>query len=135
MSDPDKAQFLRSEITIVNQRLAGLEGSSSAYLQRWVSPTRLYMKYNLLLGNMKPNGSEQSPDVSPRMNYVQSQIKMHYVSTRLRALRDLLESLSRAEDIVKVHEARLTEKETTSLTPGEVEDYVSALKVQTTKMP
>lgn len=36
MSDPDKAQVLRSEITIINQRLAGLEGSSSAYLQRWV---------------------------------------------------------------------------------------------------
>lgn len=37
MSDPDKAQFLHSELTIINQRLAGLEGSSSAYLQRWVS--------------------------------------------------------------------------------------------------
>lgn len=37
MSDPDKAQFLRSEITVINQRLAGLEGSSSAHLQRWVS--------------------------------------------------------------------------------------------------
>lgn len=30
---------------------------------------------------------------------------------------------------MKVHEARLTEKETTSLTPSEVEDYVSTLKV------
>lgn len=48
MSDPDKAQFLRSEITIINQRLAGLEGSSSAYLQRWVeeSPCWIYMKQN-----------------------------------------------------------------------------------------
>lgn len=34
MSDADKAQFLHSEITIINQRLVGLEGSSSAYLQR-----------------------------------------------------------------------------------------------------
>lgn len=51
------------------------------------------------------------------------------MSTRLRALKDLLESLSRAEDMVKVHEARLTEKETTSLTPSEVEDYVLTLKV------
>lgn len=51
------------------------------------------------------------------------------MSTRLRALRDLLESVSRAEDIVKVHEARLTEKETTSLTPSEVEEYISTLKV------
>lgn len=41
----------------------------------------------------------------------------------------MLESVSRAEDIVKVYEARLTEKETTSLTPSEVEDYMSALKV------
>ncbi|KAF7648315.1 hypothetical protein LDENG_00158650, partial [Lucifuga dentata] len=47
---------------------------------------------------------------------------------RLRALRDLLESVARAEDIVKVHEARLTEKETTSLLPSEVEDYMSTLK-------
>uniref|UniRef100_A0A3Q2XP48 Desmoplakin n=1 Tax=Hippocampus comes TaxID=109280 RepID=A0A3Q2XP48_HIPCM len=43
---------------------------------------------------------------------------------RLRALRDLLQSMARAEDIVKVHEARLTEKETTSLLPGEVNDYL-----------
>lgn len=56
-------------------------------------------------------------------------MKLRWVSTRLRALRDLLESLSRAEDIVKVYEARLTEKETTSLTPSEVEDYVLTLKV------
>ncbi|KAF3835516.1 hypothetical protein F7725_028074 [Dissostichus mawsoni] len=80
MKDPDKAQFLRSEIEIINQRLGSLESSSSAYLQR------------------------------------------------LQALRDMLESVARAEDIVKVHEARLTEKETTSLTPSEVEDYMSTLK-------
>lgn len=67
--------------------------------------------------------------MSPRVNYIPSQIKLNWVSTRLRALRDLLESLSRAEDIVKVHEARLTEKETTSLTPSEVEDYVLTLEV------
>uniref|UniRef100_A0A8C7ZX06 Desmoplakin-like n=1 Tax=Oryzias sinensis TaxID=183150 RepID=A0A8C7ZX06_9TELE len=47
---------------------------------------------------------------------------------RLRALRDMLESVARAEDLVKVHEARLTEKETTSLTPSEVEEYISTLK-------
>uniref|UniRef100_A0A8C8BXR8 Desmoplakin b n=1 Tax=Oncorhynchus tshawytscha TaxID=74940 RepID=A0A8C8BXR8_ONCTS len=46
----------------------------------------------------------------------------------LRALRVLLESVSRAEDIIKVHEARLTEKETTSLNPAEVGDYRSTLK-------
>uniref|UniRef100_A0A4W5Q4P8 Desmoplakin n=1 Tax=Hucho hucho TaxID=62062 RepID=A0A4W5Q4P8_9TELE len=47
---------------------------------------------------------------------------------RLRALRALLQSVSRAEDIIKVHEARLTEKETTSLNPAEVGDYRSTLK-------
>ncbi|XP_062251125.1 desmoplakin-B isoform X2 [Platichthys flesus] len=80
MSDSDKAQFLRSEVTIINQRLGSLESSHSSYLQR------------------------------------------------LRALRDMLESVARAEDIVKVHEARLTEKETTSLSQSEVEDYTSTLK-------
>ncbi|XP_051231455.1 desmoplakin isoform X2 [Dicentrarchus labrax] len=80
MNDPDKAQFLRSEIGIINQRLGSLESSSSAYLQR------------------------------------------------LQALRNMLESVAQAEDIVKVHEARLTEKETTSLSPSEVEDYMLTLK-------
>ncbi|XP_041862192.1 epiplakin-like [Melanotaenia boesemani] len=79
-NDADKAQFLRSEIGVINQRLGSLESSSSAYVQR------------------------------------------------LRALRDMLESVARAEDIVKVHEARLTEKETTSLSPTEVQDYMFTLK-------
>lgn len=34
MNDSDKAQFLRSEVGIINERLGSLEGSSSAYLQR-----------------------------------------------------------------------------------------------------
>ncbi|RVE73705.1 hypothetical protein OJAV_G00033760 [Oryzias javanicus] len=80
MNDSDKAQFLRSELGGINQRLGSLESSSSAYIHR------------------------------------------------LRALRDMLESVARAEDIVKVHEARLTEKETTSLTPSDVEEYISTLK-------
>ncbi|XP_060890231.1 desmoplakin-A isoform X3 [Labrus mixtus] len=79
MNDADKAQFLRSEIGIIDQRLASLDSSSTAYLQR------------------------------------------------LQALRNMLDSVARAEDIVKVYEARLTEKETTSLTPSEVEEYMSAL--------
>lgn len=41
----------------------------------------------------------------------------------------MLESIARAEDIVKVHEARLTEKETTSLSPAEVNEYMATLKV------
>ncbi|TNN75848.1 Desmoplakin [Liparis tanakae] len=40
----------------------------------------------------------------------------------------LLQSLLQAEDIIKVHEARLTEKETTSLDLREVENYRSTLK-------
>lgn len=52
-----------------------------------------------------------------------------YAGFRLRALRDMLGSVARAEDIVKVYEARMTEKETTSLSPEEVEDYMSTLKV------
>uniref|UniRef100_A0A8C9Y900 Desmoplakin n=1 Tax=Sander lucioperca TaxID=283035 RepID=A0A8C9Y900_SANLU len=40
----------------------------------------------------------------------------------------MLECVAQAEDIVKVHEARLTEKETTSLSPSEVEDYTLTLK-------
>uniref|UniRef100_A0A3Q3KR61 Desmoplakin b n=1 Tax=Monopterus albus TaxID=43700 RepID=A0A3Q3KR61_MONAL len=80
MNDPDKAEFLRNEIELINQRLETLESISSAYLQR------------------------------------------------LQALRVMLESVARVEDIVKVYEARLTEKETTSLSPSEVEDYMSTLK-------
>ncbi|TKS75098.1 Desmoplakin [Collichthys lucidus] len=80
MKDPDKAEFLRSEVSIINQRLGSLEASSSAYLQR------------------------------------------------LRALRDMLQSVAEVEDTVKVYEARLAEKETTSLTPSEVEDYMFTLK-------
>ncbi|XP_041696127.2 desmoplakin isoform X3 [Coregonus clupeaformis] len=80
MTDSDKATFLRSQLSLINERLGSLDGCSAAYLQR------------------------------------------------LRALRALLQSVSRAEDIIKVHEARLTEKETTSLDPAEVEDYRSTLK-------
>ncbi|CAN9500755.1 unnamed protein product [Ophioblennius macclurei] len=80
MSDSDKAQFLRTELEVIDQRLAGLDSNSAAYIQR------------------------------------------------LQALREMLESLAQAEDIIKVHEARLTEKETTSLSPSEVEEYMLALK-------
>ncbi|MBN3315832.1 DESP protein, partial [Atractosteus spatula] len=47
---------------------------------------------------------------------------------RLKALRALLQSILQAEDIIKVHEARLTEKETTSLDLNEIEGYRAALK-------
>uniref|UniRef100_A0A672LA74 Desmoplakin n=1 Tax=Sinocyclocheilus grahami TaxID=75366 RepID=A0A672LA74_SINGR len=48
--------------------------------------------------------------------------------SRLSALQALLQHLLQAEDIVKVHEARLTEKETTSLDLNEVEKYHMTLK-------
>lgn len=37
VNDSDKAQFLRSEIGVINQRLGSLESSSSAYVQRYVT--------------------------------------------------------------------------------------------------
>ncbi|XP_035027450.2 desmoplakin isoform X2 [Hippoglossus stenolepis] len=79
-ADSEQAKFLRSELEIINQKLGGLQGLYSAYIQR------------------------------------------------LSALQTLLQSLLQAEDIIKVHEARLTEKETTSLDPREVENYQSTLK-------
>ncbi|XP_028282556.1 desmoplakin-A isoform X1 [Parambassis ranga] len=79
-ADSEKAKFLRAELEIINQKLGGLQGLYSAYLQR------------------------------------------------LSALKALLQSLLQAEDIIKVHEARLTEKETSSLDLREVENYRSILK-------
>uniref|UniRef100_A0A671LKB7 Desmoplakin-like n=1 Tax=Sinocyclocheilus anshuiensis TaxID=1608454 RepID=A0A671LKB7_9TELE len=64
---------------------------------------------------------------------VTSHLGMEYQATRcdrrrLSALQALLQHLLQAEDIVKVHEARLTEKETTSLDLNEVEKYHMTLK-------
>ncbi|XP_059358499.1 desmoplakin-A isoform X1 [Carassius carassius] len=47
---------------------------------------------------------------------------------RLSALQALIQNLLQAEDIIKVHEARLTEKETSSLDLNEVEKYLITLK-------
>ncbi|CAJ1072362.1 desmoplakin isoform X2 [Xyrichtys novacula] len=79
-ADSEQAKFLRTELEIINQKLGGLQGLYSAYIQR------------------------------------------------LSALKGLLESLLQAEDIIKVHEARLTEKETSSLDLREVENYCYTLK-------
>ncbi|XP_037537237.1 desmoplakin, partial [Nematolebias whitei] len=79
-ADSEQAKFLRSELEIINQKLGGLQGLYSAYLQR------------------------------------------------LAALKALLQSLLQAEDIIKVHEARLTEKDTSSLDPLELENHRSTLK-------
>ncbi|XP_072220757.1 desmoplakin-A isoform X2 [Leuresthes tenuis] len=53
---------------------------------------------------------------------------------RLAALKALLQSLNQAEDIIKVHEARLTEKETSSLDIREVENYRITLKQMKNEM-
>ncbi|XP_031418837.1 desmoplakin isoform X2 [Clupea harengus] len=47
---------------------------------------------------------------------------------RLTALRALFQSLVQGEDIIKVHEARLTEKDTSSLDLNENEEYCATLK-------
>lgn len=52
-----------------------------------------------------------------------------FLNNRLSALKALIQSLLHAEDVIKVHEARLTEKDTTSLDLREVENYRSTLKV------
>lgn len=51
------------------------------------------------------------------------------VLNRLSALKALFHSLLQAEDIIKVNEARLTEKETSSLDLREVANYRDTLKV------
>uniref|UniRef100_A0A3Q2WE10 Desmoplakin a n=1 Tax=Haplochromis burtoni TaxID=8153 RepID=A0A3Q2WE10_HAPBU len=63
-ADSEQAKFLRAELDVISQKLAGLQDLQSTYLQR------------------------------------------------LSALKALLQSLIQVEDIIKVHEARLTEKET-----------------------
>ncbi|XP_073729089.1 desmoplakin-A isoform X2 [Misgurnus anguillicaudatus] len=47
---------------------------------------------------------------------------------RLTALQAMLQGVLQAEDIIKVHEARLTEKETSALDPNELEKYSMTLK-------
>nr|XP_019962526.1 PREDICTED: desmoplakin isoform X2 [Paralichthys olivaceus] len=64
--------------------------------------------------------------INQKLGGLQSLYKAY--SERLLALQTLLQTLLKVEDIVKVHEARLTEKETTSLDPQEMENYRSTLK-------
>ncbi|XP_061111873.1 desmoplakin-A-like [Conger conger] len=80
MKDTDMAEFLRSELDLINQKIVSLEGISSSYIER------------------------------------------------LKALQALQQSLLQVEDIVKVNEARLTEKQTSSLEPRQLEDYWAVLK-------
>ncbi|KAL7888727.1 hypothetical protein AOLI_G00037010 [Acnodon oligacanthus] len=81
MKDTDKAQFLGSQLNLINQRLDRLDSHTGTYL------------------------------------------------LRLKAMNSLLQALLQAEDVVKVYEARLTERDTTSLVPAEVQEYQSTLRV------
>uniref|UniRef100_A0A3Q2P2X6 Desmoplakin n=1 Tax=Fundulus heteroclitus TaxID=8078 RepID=A0A3Q2P2X6_FUNHE len=90
---------------------------------------RNFLNTNL---NMKINGSNTNilPHIDDLQGFTLRVLNACDMTVfRLRALRDMLESIARAEDIVKVHEARLTEKETTSLSPAEVSEYMETLKV------
>ncbi|XP_056620047.1 desmoplakin-B isoform X5 [Triplophysa dalaica] len=72
--------------------------------------------------------------------YLQSQLdiinrRLHELETfitthvqRLHSLRSLLKGLLNIQDVVKVYEARLTEKETTSLEPEDLQKYQNELK-------
>ncbi|XP_073712567.1 desmoplakin-B [Misgurnus anguillicaudatus] len=51
---------------------------------------------------------------------------------RLNSLRSLLKGLLQVDDIVKVYEARLTEKETASLDPEEIKKYQNELQIMHT---
>ncbi|XP_047669279.1 desmoplakin isoform X2 [Tachysurus fulvidraco] len=64
--------------------------------------------------------------INQKLSSLQSYSKSYL--QRLTALRALLQNITRAEDIIKVHEARLTEKETSSLDQGELQDYRKTLK-------
>ncbi|XP_066532560.1 desmoplakin-B isoform X3 [Hoplias malabaricus] len=86
MKDADKAQFLSSQLGVINQRLHKLGSQTDAYL------------------------------------------------IRLKAMKSLLQSLLQAEDVVKVYEARLTERDTTSLDPAEVQAYQSTLRIMRTEL-
>lgn len=52
-----------------------------------------------------------------------------YFCVRLKAMKSLQQTLLQTEDFVKVYEARLTERETTSLDPAEVQAYQNTLRV------
>ncbi|XP_065112539.1 desmoplakin-B isoform X2 [Paramisgurnus dabryanus] len=53
---------------------------------------------------------------------------------RLNSLRSLLKGLLQVDDIVKVNEARLTEKETASLDPEEIKKYQNELQIMRTNI-
>ncbi|MEQ2280044.1 hypothetical protein AMECASPLE_015614 [Ameca splendens] len=80
-----------------------------------------------------PADSEQAKFLRSELEIINQKIRglQHLYSVyvqRLTALKALLQSLLQAEDIIKVHEARLTEKETSSTDIQELENHRSALR-------
>ena len=59
-ADSEQAKFLRSELEIINQKLGGLQGLYSAYIQRYI--------ILLLFHNVKVNTSRN--EVSIRCNEI-----------------------------------------------------------------
>uniref|UniRef100_A0A8B9KEZ1 Desmoplakin a n=1 Tax=Astyanax mexicanus TaxID=7994 RepID=A0A8B9KEZ1_ASTMX len=82
--------------------------------------------YEVLLTKLPNYSTNLRPNTEPTLNSLYFTFKNP--AEMLTALRALLQSLNRAEDIIKVHEARLTEKETSSLDPSQLQDYCNTLK-------
>ncbi|XP_076844153.1 desmoplakin-B isoform X2 [Brachyhypopomus gauderio] len=70
--------------------------------------------------------------VGQRMDKLRSQTAT--CQLRLKALMSLLHSLLEAEDVVKVYEARLTEKDTSSLDPVKVQEHQNTLRMMRSEL-
>uniref|UniRef100_A0A668ARA0 Desmoplakin n=1 Tax=Myripristis murdjan TaxID=586833 RepID=A0A668ARA0_9TELE len=75
---------------------------------------------------------EGVPADSEQAKFLRSELDL--INQKLADLQGLSSSLLNAEDVIKVHEARLTEKDTTSLDLREVENYRSTLKQMKTDL-
>lgn len=103
----DKGIYLQSQLDIINRRLHELETFITTHVQRYKHKHTCAVKR------------------------CQSHVTCHMfcVCVRLHSLRSLLKGLLNIQDVVKVYEARLTEKETTSLDPEDLQKYQNELKV------
>ncbi|CAL8279824.1 unnamed protein product [Lota lota] len=80
-----------------------------------------------------PADSEQAKYLRSQLEYINLRIgDMQGLNNayfnRLSSLKGMLLNMTKAEDVVKVHEVLLTEKDTTSLDTREVEEYRTTLK-------
>ncbi|KAJ3595119.1 hypothetical protein NHX12_004424 [Muraenolepis orangiensis] len=80
-----------------------------------------------------PADSEQAKYLRSQLDYINLRIVdlqglNDAYFNRLSSLKGMLQNMIQAEDVVKVHEAVLTEKDTTSLDTREVEEYRVTLK-------